>query len=210
MVAVLAAALIVVRRGLERISEGLATLGRRARGRRGGAPAPARGRRQGDQRAVRRHPRRAAGDRAQGRDRGRAEAAMTLWWIGDVVLLVVRPPGRRLPAERRAEAAQSIVPSVQQIATAAAAGSKDLDAARAAADDAGPGRPRPSRASPNYGGSLDVILDDADRSAMPYSPFAQPAWSLIVAVAPDRRSRSSSTSSRRSSRCARSPPASTR
>ena len=32
------------------------------------------------------------GDRAQGRDRGRAEAAMTLWWIGDVVLLVVILP----------------------------------------------------------------------------------------------------------------------
>ena len=29
---------------------------------------------------------------AQGRDRRRAEAAMTLWWIGDIVLLVVIVP----------------------------------------------------------------------------------------------------------------------
>ena len=32
---------------------------------------------------------------AQGRGRGREEAAMTLWWIGNVVLLARRPAGRR-------------------------------------------------------------------------------------------------------------------
>ena len=57
-------------------------------------------------------------------------------------------------------AARSIVPSVQQIAESAAAGSKDLDAAalllttqdQVAQTVAGVA---------NYGGSLDVIIDDA-------------------------------------------------
>ena len=96
---------------------------RRARGRRGRAPAPARARRQGDQRAVRHHPRRAAGDRAQGRDRRREEAAMTLWWIGDIVLLVVVVPDRRVPAQRRARARPGASSrACDQIADAAAAG----------------------------------------------------------------------------------------
>ena len=38
---------------------------------------------------------------------------MTLWWIGAFALLVVVFPRRRVPAERRAIAAQSIVPSVE-------------------------------------------------------------------------------------------------
>ena len=49
--------------------------GRRARDRRVRAPAPARARGQGDQRPVRRHRRRDAGDRRQGRGRCREEAA---------------------------------------------------------------------------------------------------------------------------------------
>ena len=64
---------------------------------------------------------------------------MTLWWIGDVVLARGRAPGRGLPAARRAQCRRSIVPSVRAIATTAAAGSKDLDAVRAAADHAGAG-----------------------------------------------------------------------
>ena len=85
---------------------------------------------------------------------------MTLWWIGNIVLLVVIVPVVVYLLRGVLEAAKSIVPSVQGIANVAAAGSKDLDAAplllttqdqvtQTVAGLAG------------YGGSLDVILDDA-------------------------------------------------
>jgi len=54
---------------------------------------------------------------------------MILWWIGDVVLLVVVLPVVVYLLRGVLEAARSIVPSVQSIATVAAAGSRDLDAA---------------------------------------------------------------------------------
>jgi hypothetical protein len=86
---------------------------------------------------------------------------MTLWWIGDVILLVVLLPVVVYLLNGVLKAAQSIVPSVRQIAAAAAAGSKDLDSAallvrtqeQVAQTVAGVA---------NYGGSLDVILDDAE------------------------------------------------
>ncbi len=86
---------------------------------------------------------------------------MILWWIGDVVLLVVVLPVVVYLLHGVLDAAKSIVPSVQKIATVAAAGSKDLDAAalllrtqeQATETIAGVA---------NYGGSLDVILDDAE------------------------------------------------
>ena len=95
----------------------------RARGRGGRAPAPARGSGHGDQRAVRHHPRRAARHRPQGRGRGRAEAAMT-----PLVDRRHRPARRGHPGRRSTccngvlSAARSIVPSVEKIARAAAAG----------------------------------------------------------------------------------------
>jgi hypothetical protein len=84
---------------------------------------------------------------------------MTLWWIGNIVLLVVVFPLVVYLLNGVLQAATSIVPVVQGIATTAAAGSKDLDAAalllttqdqvtQTVAGLAG------------YGGSLDVILDD--------------------------------------------------
>ena len=73
---------------------------------------------------------------------------MTLWWIGDIVLLVVVVPVVVYLLNGVLSAARSIVPSVRQIADVAAAGSKDLDATRAAADHAGPGARRRSRGSP--------------------------------------------------------------
>jgi hypothetical protein len=84
---------------------------------------------------------------------------MTLWWIGDIVLLAVVLPVVVYLLHGVLDAAKSIVPSVEQIAQVAAAGSKDLDAAalllrtqdqvtQTVAGVAG------------YGGSLDVILDD--------------------------------------------------
>ena len=85
---------------------------------------------------------------------------MTLWWIGNVVLLVVVVPVVVYLLHGVLTAAKSIVPSVRQIASVTQAGSADLDAtvlllttqdqvAQTIAGVAG------------YGGSLDVILDDA-------------------------------------------------
>ncbi len=89
---------------------------------------------------------------------------MTLWWIGNVVLVVVGLPIVVYLLNGVLQAAKAIVPTVQGIATTAAAGSKDLDAAplllttqdqvtQTVAGIAG------------YGGSLDVILDDFEARA---------------------------------------------
>ncbi len=86
---------------------------------------------------------------------------MTLLWIGDAILLFVVVPIVLYLLNGILTAARNIVPSVRAIAAAAAAGSKDLDAtvlllttqdqvAQTVAGVAG------------YGGSLDVILDDAE------------------------------------------------
>jgi hypothetical protein len=86
---------------------------------------------------------------------------VTLWWIGDVVLLVVLLPVVVYLLRGVLAAAQSIVPTVRQIADVAAAGSRDLDSGalllvtrdQVAQTVAGVA---------NYGGSLDVIIDNAD------------------------------------------------
>ncbi len=49
---------------------------------------------------------------------------MTLWWIGDAILLVVLLPVVVYLLHGVLRAARSIVPSVQQIASVAAAGSR--------------------------------------------------------------------------------------
>jgi hypothetical protein len=85
---------------------------------------------------------------------------MILWWIGDAVLLAVVLPIVVYLLRAVLAAAKSIVPSVQEIATVAAAGSKDLDAAAllvTTQDQVA----RTVAGVANYGGSLDVILDDA-------------------------------------------------
>jgi hypothetical protein len=85
---------------------------------------------------------------------------MTLEWIGDAVLLLVVLPVVIYLLSGVLRAANGIVRSTRRIATAATAGSRDLDAVplllttqeqviqtiQTAAD---------------YGGSLDKILDDA-------------------------------------------------
>jgi hypothetical protein len=86
---------------------------------------------------------------------------VTLLWIGNAVLLLVIVPVVIYLLRGVLDAAKSIVPSVDKIATVAAAGSKDLDAVplllttqdQVAQTVAGVA---------NYGGSLDVILDDAE------------------------------------------------
>ncbi len=89
---------------------------------------------------------------------------MTLWWIGDVILFVAIIPVALYLLNGVLKAAKSIVPSVNAIAETAAAGSKDLDAAalllttqdQVAQTVAGVA---------DYGGSLDVILDDAEEGS---------------------------------------------
>jgi hypothetical protein len=84
---------------------------------------------------------------------------MTLWWIGNAVLLVVLVVVIVL-LTGVLNAARSIVPSVRQIARAAAAGSKDLDAVPLLLTTQDQVRQTVAGVAA-YGGSLDVILDDA-------------------------------------------------
>jgi hypothetical protein len=86
---------------------------------------------------------------------------MILWWIGDVVLLVVVLPVVVYLLHGVLDAAKSILPSVQKIATTAAAGSKDLDAAALLLTTQEQATKTIAGVA-NYGGSLDVILDDAE------------------------------------------------
>ena len=89
---------------------------------------------------------------------------MTLWWIGDILLLVVILPVVIYLLHGVLTAARSIVPSVQEIANAAAAGSKDLDSAALLVTTQGQVEQTVAGVA-NYGGSLDVILNDADDEA---------------------------------------------
>ena len=85
---------------------------------------------------------------------------MILWWIGDIVLLVVVFPVVVYLLHGVLSAARSIVPSVQSIARSAAAGAKDLDAAALLVTTQDQVAKTVAGVA-NYGGSLDVILDDA-------------------------------------------------
>ena len=85
---------------------------------------------------------------------------MILWWIGNVVLLAVVLPVVVYLLHGVLSAAKAIVPSVEEIAKTAAAGSKDLDAAALLLPTQEQATQTIAVAA-NYGGSLDVILDDA-------------------------------------------------
>jgi hypothetical protein len=85
---------------------------------------------------------------------------MTVWWIGDIVLIVVVVPVVIYLLNGVLKEARGIVPSVRQIEAAAAAGSKDLDSAALLLTTQEQVRQTIETAA-NYGGSLDVILDDA-------------------------------------------------
>jgi hypothetical protein len=85
---------------------------------------------------------------------------MTLWWIGDIVLLAVVLPVVVHLLNGVLTEARSIVPSLRGVAAVAAAGSKDLDAAAlllTTQDQV----VRTVQGVADYGGSLDAILDDA-------------------------------------------------
>ncbi len=86
---------------------------------------------------------------------------MILEWIGDAILLLVVLPVVVYLLRGVYEAARSIVPSAARIAAAAQQGSADLDAAALLVTT----RERVGQtiaAAADYGGSLDVILDDAE------------------------------------------------
>jgi hypothetical protein len=85
---------------------------------------------------------------------------MILWWIGDIVLLLVILPVVVYLLRGVLGAATSIAPSVGEIAKVAAAGSKDLDAAPLLLTTQDQVTKTVAGVA-NYGGSLDVILDDA-------------------------------------------------
>jgi hypothetical protein len=83
-----------------------------------------------------------------------------LEWIGALILLLVVLPVVIYLLRGVLNAANSIVPSVQSIAASANAGSADLDAAAlllTTQDQV----IKTVEAAADYGGSLDVILDDA-------------------------------------------------
>jgi hypothetical protein len=84
---------------------------------------------------------------------------MTLWWIGNIVLLVVIAPVVVFLLHGVLRAAASIPPTVDGIATTARAASKDLDAAPLLLTTQAQVEKTVAGLA-NYGGSLDVILDD--------------------------------------------------
>jgi hypothetical protein len=86
---------------------------------------------------------------------------MTLWWIGNAVLLLAVLPVVIYLLHNVLGAARSILPSVRRIANAAAAGSKDLDATALLLTTQDQVRQTVAGVAA-YGGSLDVILDDAE------------------------------------------------
>ncbi len=86
---------------------------------------------------------------------------MTLWWIGSVVLLVVVLPVVVYLLRGVLTAAEGIVPTVDRIASVAKAGSKDLDAAALLLTTKEQATQTVAVVA-NYGGSLDLIIDDAE------------------------------------------------
>jgi hypothetical protein len=86
---------------------------------------------------------------------------MTLWWIGDVLLIVVVLPVVVYLLKGVLDAARSIEPSVKRIAAAASAGSKDLDAVPLLLTTQAQVK-QTVEVVAGYGGSLDLIIDDAE------------------------------------------------
>lgn len=86
---------------------------------------------------------------------------MTLEWIGDGILLLVVLPVVVYLLGGVLRAANGIVPSVNRIAAAARAGSADLDSTALLLTTQEQVTTTVGVVA-NYGGSLDVILDDAE------------------------------------------------
>jgi hypothetical protein len=86
---------------------------------------------------------------------------MTGVWIGAAILLVVVLPIVVVLLKGVLDAATSIVPAIDSIAATAEAGSKDLNAAALLLTTQVQVRETIAGVAA-YGGSLDVILDDAE------------------------------------------------
>jgi hypothetical protein len=82
-------------------------------------------------------------------------------WLAAIVLLVVVLPLVVYLLNGVLQAARSIVPAVEGIAAVAAAGSRDLDAAALLLTTRDQVTQTVAGLA-DYGGSLDVILDDAE------------------------------------------------
>jgi hypothetical protein len=85
---------------------------------------------------------------------------MILYWIGSLIVLLVIVPVVVYLLRGVLETARGIVPSVRRIADVAAAGSKDLDAVPLLLTTQAQAIQTIETVA-DYGGSLDVILDDA-------------------------------------------------
>jgi hypothetical protein len=88
---------------------------------------------------------------------------MTLFWIGSLVLLIIVLPVVILLLGSVLTQARSIVPSVERIATVTAAASQDLDAVPLLLTTQEQVKTTVEVVA-GYGGSLDVILDDAEEA----------------------------------------------
>jgi len=86
---------------------------------------------------------------------------MTLFWIGSLMLLLIVLPVVILLLGSVLTQARSIVPSVERIASVTSAGSKDLDAVPLLLTTQEQVKQTVAGVAA-YGGSLDVILDDAE------------------------------------------------
>jgi hypothetical protein len=83
-----------------------------------------------------------------------------VWWTLDAALFAVVLPVVVLLLNGVLNVARSIIPSVRGIAATAAAGSKDLDAAALLLTTEQQVKQTVAGVA-EYGGSLDVIIDDA-------------------------------------------------
>ena len=88
---------------------------------------------------------------------------MTLFWIGSLMLLLIVLPVVILLLGSVLTQARSIVPSLERIASVTAAGSKDLDAVPLLLTTQEQVKTTVEVVA-GYGGSLDVIVDDADEA----------------------------------------------
>jgi hypothetical protein len=86
---------------------------------------------------------------------------VTLWWLADAVLILFVLPLTVFLLRGVLTSARGIVGSVDTIAAAAAAGSKDLDAAALLLTTRDQVKQTVAGVA-GYGGSLDVIIDDAE------------------------------------------------
>ena len=85
---------------------------------------------------------------------------MTIWWIGNAVLLIVVVPVVVILLRGVLNAAKSVTRAVEALRPVAEAGSKDLDAVELLNTTQGQVSQTVAVVA-EYGGSLDTILEDA-------------------------------------------------